>query len=293
MSVAILEPRCVRCTDTVLWAPCPTTIHNPRRDRIAQLTWYLPEEQDNVIDHAHSHKLHATIPMPLLLQSFPTIIPTQGTSADHISLSQTTMEELSEAISTAFNGEITNVEAVGPGDGYHLSFRSADNLQSALRDGITLPGDPTQAIGLLPIDDPKTCVPPFCSFCATYSSHARKTPCTSPYRCLQCGEVGHTESRHDLRAFCPHRNRHQQHHHPEESFCIHCLEEGHRAGTPQCPFWEEASGQDARIRRGIADLYRQEPRFDRSNLTRIPSTIVDLTRERNGCLLDGLKAQSI
>jgi hypothetical protein len=98
--------------------------------------------------------------MPLLLNAFPNIQPVQRDNMDYIILSTSTMKEISTSMSSHFNGEITNVEAVGPGDGYHITFRSSDDQAAAERNGLTLPGAPNQAIGLLAIDDPGTRIPP-------------------------------------------------------------------------------------------------------------------------------------
>ena len=214
--------------------------------------------------------------MPLLLKAFPNLHPVHRPDPDSITLTQASMKQLSALLSAHFDGEVVNVEAVGPGDAYHFTFATEGHQEAALRNGVLLPGDKKQQIGLSRIDDPATRVPPFCSQCATYNAHRAGSLCSNPFRCLQCGDVGHTEKRQGLRAFCPYGLSHNEHRHPEEAFCIHCLQEGHRAGTPQCGFWEEATGQDARIRRRIADLYRADPHFEVSNLRQVPSALVDL-----------------
>ena len=52
------------------------------------------------------------------------------------------MAEISMVLFSSLSGEVTSLEAVGPGDGYHLTFRTAEGQRDTLRNGITQPTQP-------------------------------------------------------------------------------------------------------------------------------------------------------
>lgn len=171
---------------------CPQRITNPRTNASVTLHWYVPDELGDHIAHPHKLKLHARIPMALLLRAFPDLELTQRPNSSRVTLSEASMRALSVSFVERFNGTVAQVEAVGPGDGYHFTFGTTADQEAALRFGLVLPGDPTQTLPFLRIDDPDTRIPPFCSTCGLYNAH-RGEQCPNPYRCMECGDVGHSK----------------------------------------------------------------------------------------------------
>ena len=165
---------------------CPQRMTNPRTNASVTLNWYVPEEAGDHIPHPHKLKLHARIPMDLLLRALPDLTVLERSNSTTVTLTKASMEELSALIVSHFNGSIVEVEAVGPGDGYHFTFAKIADQEAALHYGLTLPGDATQAIGFHRIEDPATRGPPFCSTCGLYNAH-RGEGCPNPYRSMECG----------------------------------------------------------------------------------------------------------
>ena len=119
----------------------PQKVTNPHTNATATLHWYVPEELGDHIAHPHKLKLHVRIPMDLLLRAFPDLELTQRPNSSRDTLTEASMRAISESFVESYNGTVAQVEAVGPGDGYHFTFGTAGDQEAALRYGLVLPGD--------------------------------------------------------------------------------------------------------------------------------------------------------